>query len=96
MSTLSSAGEWEKPLNMGYPLNTTRDDLNFSPTGVDAFGYISFFDPNSSEGLRDIYQVEIYNQKIPRTFTIEGQIALQSLGKAKAEQVLVKLLAQIV
>lgn len=33
-----SAGMWEKPVNIGYPVNTTDDNLGFQPFANGAFG----------------------------------------------------------
>ncbi|MFH0865170.1 MAG: hypothetical protein V1904_03185 [Bacteroidota bacterium] len=35
MTTISENGLWAKPENMGYPLNTAYDDLNFTITSAD-------------------------------------------------------------
>jgi len=37
----SKAGVWGKPVNIGYPLSTTDDDLGFQPFNDGAFGYYS-------------------------------------------------------
>ncbi|NTW32000.1 MAG: hypothetical protein HGB12_05145 [Bacteroidetes bacterium] len=35
ITTISENGLWAKPENIGYPLNTTSDDINFTPTSTD-------------------------------------------------------------
>ena len=35
VTTISENGLWAKPENMGYPLNTTYDDVNYTPTSID-------------------------------------------------------------
>ncbi|MDD2196720.1 MAG: hypothetical protein PHE03_01475 [Bacteroidales bacterium] len=53
-------GKWTKPKNMGYPLNTTDDDVFFYPIGDGSMGYISRFMPQS-QGDNDIYLVDFKN-----------------------------------
>ena len=40
-STLLDNGEWSVPLNVGYPLNTTDDDVFFNPKNEGYEGYIA-------------------------------------------------------
>lgn len=74
ISNLQSDGTWSKPRNMGSPLNTTGDDLFYCPMGVNSFGFMALFDENNTEGMLDIYEVEVYNKYIPRTFRVQGKI----------------------
>ncbi|MDD2277670.1 MAG: hypothetical protein PHD06_04110 [Bacteroidales bacterium] len=52
--------KWSKPKNMGYPLNTTDDDVFFYPIGNGSTGYISR-SMLQSQGDNDIYLVEFAN-----------------------------------
>ncbi len=72
-SNLLENGEWSKPLNMGYPINTTDDDLFYQPVGEGYYAYISKF---SDQGLgkMDIFKIEIFSAEHPRKFLIEGKI----------------------
>ncbi len=74
VSNLKSNGTWSKPKNMGSPVNTTNDDLFYNPIGVNSFGYYSLFDESSSFGMLDIYKIEVYNEMIPRSFEVKGQL----------------------
>jgi tetratricopeptide (TPR) repeat protein len=82
--------KWSKPFNMGYPLNTTDDDLFFCPVKINEYtGIYSYYDQNTSYGLKDIYWIEVYNSIIPRLFTINGKVNAPSpdllhAGKIKA------------
>jgi len=49
---------WNKPINIGYPLNTLDDDTYFFPIGEGNSGYIARVLPES-EGEEDIYIVEL-------------------------------------
>lgn len=48
-------GEWKKPVNIGYPINTPDDDLFYSSTDS-SFGYFSAIRPGGLGGF-DIYRV---------------------------------------
>jgi hypothetical protein len=50
-------GLWKKPQNIGYPFNTTDDDVFFMPVNGGKSGYISLFRPTGGEGKLDIYLV---------------------------------------
>jgi tetratricopeptide (TPR) repeat protein len=52
-------GVWENPINIGYPINTTNDDLFFFPTGNNQTGYFAIYDDENGMGQEDIYRVEI-------------------------------------
>ncbi len=91
VSNLRSDGTWSKPKNMGYPLNTTDDDLFYTPAGVNAFGYYSFYDPQSTQGMLDIYYVEVYNELIPRTFTLKGSLHVSNPDPELFKQLKVRL-----
>jgi len=53
-STKDSMGNWQKPENMGFPYNSTNDDLYFFPS--DTCSYLSSLRENSI-GKSDIYVV---------------------------------------
>lgn len=62
VSQLSGNGEWTTPINLGYPLNTTDDDLFYHPIEDGATALIARFDDNSF-GETDIFEIELF---IPR------------------------------
>ena len=70
-STKLDNGEWSVPLNVGYPLNTTDDDVFFKPVGDGYEAYYSFIGPQGY-GKEDIYHVEIFSENHPRKFTVRG------------------------
>ncbi len=71
-STRLDNGQWAKPLNAGYPLNTTRDDLFFVPLRDGAYAYYSKYDPNDSYGMLDLYKLEVFTDLHPRKFILNG------------------------
>lgn len=53
-----NVGRWSVPENLGYPLNTTDDDIFFFPIGDGKKGFISRTTPES-HGDNDIYLITI-------------------------------------
>jgi len=70
-STKLDNGEWSVPLNVGYPLNSTDDDVFFNPVGDGYEAYYSILGPQGY-GREDIYRVEIFSENHPRKFTVRG------------------------
>ena len=56
-------GGWKNPVNIGYPINTTNDDLFFFPTGNGIEGYVALYDDEEGQGQEDIYRVEVIDLK---------------------------------
>jgi outer membrane protein OmpA-like peptidoglycan-associated protein len=72
-SELSDAGEWSYPVNIGYPLNTTDDDLFFYPINDGEKGYHSKYnvgEPND----QDIFKYEILSVANPPRYKISGKV----------------------
>jgi tetratricopeptide (TPR) repeat protein len=57
-SDLGPEGKWTDPVNIGYPVNTTGDDLFFYPMAGGSQGYMSKVDRDGPL-LFDIYRVEL-------------------------------------
>jgi outer membrane protein OmpA-like peptidoglycan-associated protein len=53
-------GSWSSPVNLGYPLNTTDDDLFYLPLGAGKLAYQAIFD-DENIGSRDIYRFELFD-----------------------------------
>jgi len=74
---LSSA--YPIPENMGYPLNTTGNDLFFYPEETGVSGFFSLYD-TTSRGKLDIYRVKHHSeltQKIKKRYGIKDPIKIQ-------------------
>jgi hypothetical protein len=71
-STRLDNGQWSKPVNAGYPLNTTNDDLFFVPIRDGAYAYYSKYDPADTYGMTDIYKLEVFTDLHPRKFILNG------------------------
>jgi hypothetical protein len=57
-----ASGKWEDPVNIGFPINSTTDDLFFFPVDNGKAGYIAKNLPDSY-GKLDIYRIEILKGK---------------------------------
>jgi outer membrane protein OmpA-like peptidoglycan-associated protein len=68
-------GGWLPPFNIGYPLNTTDDDLFFFPLISDKAGYQSRFPVNSVQ--REIVRYQITSFGNPARFTLLGKVNVQ-------------------
>lgn len=52
-------GSWAEPVNLGYPINTTDDDMFFLPLGNGKYGYQALF-AEGNIGSRDIYRFQLF------------------------------------
>ncbi|MBS0011174.1 MAG: PD40 domain-containing protein [Bacteroidales bacterium] len=77
-STIREDGKWSATVNMAYPVNTTDDDVFFSPVGKGYIAYMSQFDPEAY-GREDIYRLEVFSNDHPRTFSVRGMVKLKDL-----------------
>jgi hypothetical protein len=77
-SHLYDNGEWSVPLNVGYPMNSTDDDVFYNPLHE---GYQGYFAIDASDGLgkQDIYHIDIFSDKNPRKFTVRGMVKVAEL-----------------
>ncbi len=55
---LGENGKWKDPINIGYPINTTGDDLFFYPIGDGSQGYLSRIEREGPHAF-DIYHLAI-------------------------------------
>ncbi len=59
-------GTWSPPINLGYPINTTDDDLFYSPIADGSRGLVSIFDKDGF-GEQDIYQYDVFIPKYQKS-----------------------------
>jgi len=70
----SDLNNWTKPVNIGYPINSTDDDIFFSPHNNGTGAYYSIFGNKDSYGGKDIYYLDIYSDNNPRKVKIKGMV----------------------
>lgn len=66
-------GQWGEPVNIGYPVNTTDDDLFYQPVNKGNNAYYSVYSPQGV-GRHDIYYMNIYSADNPRFYSISGHL----------------------
>jgi len=66
-------GTWGEPVNLGYPINTTDDDLFFLPFNNGINAYMAKYLPGGY-GRHDLYYLEIYSENNPRMYLVTGSV----------------------
>ncbi len=77
-SDIGPDGRWSTPVNIGYPVNTTDDDLFFMPLGKGDRGCYSRF-ADDGQGRMDIFLCDIYTELNPRSFFVTGKASVAGL-----------------
>ena len=72
-SNLGDKG-WEEPLNIGYPINTTEDDIFYVTSPDGRRGYYSSAARAEGYGEKDIYMISIPTRKEEPLVLIRGYI----------------------
>jgi hypothetical protein len=75
-SDLSPKGVWLKSKNLGYPVNTTDDDMFYCPIRDGSIAYMAIYDPNGF-GRLDIVRLNVHTYDNPRKYQIIGNAKLQ-------------------
>ncbi|NVO03360.1 MAG: PD40 domain-containing protein [Bacteroidetes bacterium] len=65
MSTYEN-GKWSEPANLGYPINTTKDETHFVLSTDGKKGYVSSRKDNGMGGI-DIYEIDMSRYVYPTT-----------------------------
>jgi outer membrane protein OmpA-like peptidoglycan-associated protein len=73
VSTLDSTGKWGVPQNLGYPINTSDDDIFYAPTANGKGAYYSSF-REGGFGEKDIYLITIPEQKESQLTVYKGVV----------------------
>jgi len=58
----ASTQEWSDPINLGYPINSTENDIYFVLTADEKFAYFSSL-RKDNVGEQDIYKIDMQNWK---------------------------------
>jgi hypothetical protein len=71
LSIMKADSSWEKPVNLGYPVNSTDDDIFFCPVKDGEIAYYSVY-KETGYGKHDIYRYQVFSADNPRRFDISG------------------------
>ncbi len=82
-SVLNENGNWEEPVNMGYPINTTANEVFYRPTKDSMVAIYSTIRGDSYGGL-DIYKIQM-DPRIP--FKLIGTVTDIETGKTLSASV---------
>ena len=74
-----SNGGWTEPVNIGYPVNTTADDIFYVPTIDNKRGYFSSFGQDSY-GDKDIYMLTLPEKEESKMTVFRGSV-VDDFGK---------------
>jgi outer membrane protein OmpA-like peptidoglycan-associated protein len=81
MCSADENGGWNPPFNIGYPLNTTDDDLFFFPVESDKIAYQARFPVKSVQSEIVRYQITSFGN--PARFTLLGKVNVRGNSDAK-------------
>ena len=70
-------GVWGEPVNIGYPINTTDNDLFFVPFENGNFAYCSQFSQQGYGG-QDIYHYQLFNIPDYENILVEGVLEMDN------------------
>ncbi|MEQ8624506.1 MAG: tetratricopeptide repeat protein [Vicingaceae bacterium] len=84
-SALLDEETWSDPENMGYPTNTTKDDIYFTISANEQHGYYSS-DKKGGFGEHDIYLID-YLEKSLRQSVIKGKVIDEGTGDVVAANI---------
>ncbi len=68
MSKRQSDGSWGKPVNLGYPINTSKNDFDFTVDAMGQYAYLTS-DRDGGYGDWDIYKFELPDYLKPEPVT---------------------------
>jgi tetratricopeptide (TPR) repeat protein len=80
VSLLMDNNSWSSPINMGYPINSEKDDIYYTST---ADGLKAYFSSNrlDGKGSVDIYEVNYIDKADKSSFIISGHLLYEDLSK---------------
>lgn len=81
-SRKDSLGEWGTPVNLGYPINTHKDENSIL---IDASGDLAMFasDRKTGYGGLDLYSFELYKEARPQFVTYLKGVVFDAENKSK-------------
>jgi len=79
----NEAGVWEKPVNLGLPLNSGYEDVSFCISADGTKAYFSSDRPGGLGGM-DLYEIAVPGEMRPQPVTFVEGIVYDSLSKERA------------
>lgn len=76
VTTMLDDGSWSVPLNLGYPISSTDDDLFYNPIGNGEKAY-TYRTKNYGDALSDIFKIIPGVTKRPENVAFNGEISFQ-------------------
>jgi outer membrane protein OmpA-like peptidoglycan-associated protein len=76
-------GKWSAPVNLGYPINTTDDDIFYVPTTDGRHAYYSSSKPGG-KGDKDIYLITLESAVSEPITLLKGYLSFDGVAKASA------------
>ena len=76
-SEIDIDGNWTEPVNIGFPINTTDDDVFFVPFENGNFAYCSQFSQQGYGG-QDIYHFQLFNIPEYNNVLVEGLLKMDN------------------
>lgn len=73
-SQMQSDSRWSKPINVGYPLNTTDDEVFFQPAGDGSIGLMALYDIEGF-GETDLHKFDIFLPRYNKTIVTTVDLA---------------------
>jgi len=70
VTSIDDEGNWTDPVNLGYPINTTDDDLFYYPWNNGQVAYLALLE-SDTYGKEDIYKVKIASEEAEEKVTTE-------------------------
>lgn len=72
ISRLAENGQWKRPVNIGYPINSENDDVGLF---VNTFGNKAYFASNRFSSSYDICEFDLYTEAQPqKVLLVKGEV----------------------
>ena len=78
-------GRWQKPVNVGFPINSTKEDIYYTPTPDGKRAYMASY-REGSLGRTDIFRIQTPDSEKTGLFVLKGKLVNRkgkAIGKAK-------------
>ncbi|WP_291857478.1 OmpA family protein [Marinilabilia sp.] len=87
LSRKDSAGVWSEPLNLGYPINTAKDEIGLIVTARGDKAYFSTDGQETTVGAKDIYSFGLPEELRPEpVLYVKGKVFDAETGKVLAAE----------